>query len=371
MKGHWIFLIICGSCLLACEESEILPADPAGNDPTDTLAPGNLAENYFPPLQGDSWDTVSPDSMKWNTENLRQLLEFLGSSNTYGFIILKKGRIATEHYWNDWNQHTSHPIASAGKSITSVLIGLAQQQGLLTVREPTSAYLGNRWTSMAERKEKMIQLRHHLSMTTGLDESDDQCTSSSCLKYKADAGQRWVYHNGPYNLLHKVLEKVSGQTIDEFTKTMLAVKIGMRNWSWTDHTLDLSTRDMARFGLLIENEGVWNGENVIVDKAYFQAMVTSSNPFNKAYGYLWWLNGKSGYMIPGENDVKEGKLVKHAPADMFAAMGKGDIKIYVVPSLDIVVVRHGDDTGTNTFGPSSFDEALWQRLGSVMNLDEK
>jgi CubicO group peptidase (beta-lactamase class C family) len=367
MPGRSILVVIGCFFLLRCEETPVLPRD-AASDKTDTVtSPPGTAENYFPPSGTDAWETRSPRALHWNTDSLTTLYEFLGSTNTHGFIILQGGRIVTEKYWNNWSRDTRYPIASAGKSVTAFLIGLAHEKGLLNINDMTAAYLGTGWTSMPEKKEKLIELRHHLSMTTGLDESQDQCVSRSCLKYKADAGNRWSYHNGPYNLLHNIIETASGKTMNEFTRTMLAEKIGMKNWSWVDHTLELTTRDMARFGLLAENKGAWAGRKILADSIYFQSMIQSSSPHNKSYGYLWWLNGKSSYRVPGENDLKQGRLVKHAPPDMFAAMGKGDIKIYVVPSLSLVVVRHGDNTGADTFGPSSYDEALWRRLENIMN----
>ena len=67
-------------------------------------------------------------------------------------------------------------------------------------------------------------------------------------------------------------------------------------------------------------------------------------------------------MIPDLQTVVNGSLAPEAPADMLMALGKDDKKIYVVPSLDLVVVRHGDDDGTSVAGPSSFDNAFWAKL---------
>jgi CubicO group peptidase (beta-lactamase class C family) len=169
-----------------------------------------------------------------------------------------------------------------------------------------------------------------------------------------------------YNLLHQILESASGKSVDQLTKEKIADRIGMTNWSWTDYNLELTTRDMARFGILIDNKGTWNGSQILTDAKYFSEMTSSSSSLNKAYGYLWWLNGKDSYMVPMENDVKPGSLVSTAPAEMFAAMGKGDKKIYVIPSKHLVIVRHGDDTGNSTFGPSSFDTELWSRMSAII-----
>jgi CubicO group peptidase (beta-lactamase class C family) len=336
---------------------------PATTPPTPAPTPTPLS-SYFP--SGSNWETLSSDSLNWDNKHLSALLEFLQSTNTYGFMVLYKGRIVTEKYWNGWNQGTRYPIASAGKSIASFLIGIAQQEGLLNITDKVSDHLGTGWTSLSAEKENKITIRHLLSMTSGLDESEDFCTSPACLKYKADAGTRWAYHNGPYNLLHKIIEASSGVSMNEFTKKRLSDKIGLHNSTWAEFNLELSTRDMARFGWLVANGGVWNGKQIMTDTEYFKAMTSPSSTLNKAYGFLWWLNGSDSYMVPGESDVKSGPLAPSAPGEMIAAMGKGDKKIYILADRNLVIVRHGDDAGTSTFGPSSFDSELWSRLKPLL-----
>lgn len=366
------FMVLLVATLIAChDESDVLPeklSDKGTGKAADSIQnqepqPDN-AGAYFPPADS-TWQTIPPDSLGWNLAELETLLDFLESTHTYGFIVLHNGRIALEKYWNDWNQNTAYPVASAGKSITAVLTGIAQADGLLDIGEKTSRYLGTGWTGIPQEKENLISLRHHLSMTTGLDEADDFCTEPSCLHYRADAGQRWAYHNGPYYLVHKVIEAVSGKDINTFTREKLAKHIGLANWSWTDHNLALTTRDMARFGLLMLNRGTWNEVQVIKDTAYFRAMISPSSSLNRSYGYLWWLNGKESHRVPGDDAVREGPLIPSAPEDLYAAMGKGDKKIYIIPAMKLVVVRHGDDAGVETFGPSSFDTSLWTKLRKV------
>ena len=63
------------------------------------------------------------------------------------------------------------------------------------------------------------------------------------------------------------------------------------------------TRDMARFGLLTLNKGIWQSDTVLRDTAYFRAMTNTSQSFNLSYGYLWWLNGKASAMVPGLQTV--------------------------------------------------------------------
>jgi CubicO group peptidase (beta-lactamase class C family) len=319
---------------------------------------------YYPPNGSDTWETISPAALGWDVAKLNEALSFAQSKNSYGVIILYKGRIVTENYWNNWTMNTVYPIASAGKGVTAFLVGLAQQEGLLNISNRTSQYLGAGWTSLPPAKENLITIHHQLSMTTGLNENvpDDNCITPACLTYKTDAGGQWYYYNAPYRLLQDVVANASGQTYNTFTKTRLADKIGMKNFTWFNYILYLNTRDMARFGSLILRQGNWNGNQLLTNSSYFNAMTNTSNSFNLSYGYLWWLNGKSSMMAPATTFVFNTSLAPAAPADMIAALGKGDKKIYVVPSKELVVVRHGDDAGQALLGPSSFDNDFWGRL---------
>jgi hypothetical protein len=99
-------------------------------------------------------------------------------------------------------------------------------------------------------------------------------------------------------------------------------------------------------------------------------MVNTSQEMNKSYGYLWWLNGKDKYKLPGLDMVFNGPLVPTAPLDMFAALGKNDQKIYVVPSMKMVVVRVGSDAGDGNFALSSYDTKLWRELSKLFAKSE-
>ncbi len=125
---------------------------------------------------------------------------------------------------------------------------------------------------------------------------------------------------------------------------------------------------MARFGLLALNKGKWKNEQII-NEAFFTESISTSQTINPAYGYLWWLNGKSSYMVPGGQTVYQGLLVPNAPVDMYAAMGAEDQRIYVIPTRNIVIIRMGEasDPGNPSFALSGFDNELWQKINPVIN----
>ncbi|MBO0357644.1 serine hydrolase [Hymenobacter sp. BT186] len=323
---------------------------------------------YFPPLApAATWTSVTPQSLGWCQPQLDSLLNFLGRKRTKSFIVLHNGRLVVERYYGTYTQDSVWYWASASKSLTATLVGIAQQEGLLQLSDSTSRTLGRGWTSAPAAKEKLITVRHQLTMTTGLDDTpptpcDNESTTASCLLYRTDAGTRWAYHTGPYRLLQNVVANASGLTFNQYTNQRLASRIGM-NGLWVQGIYYSRAREMARFGLLTLARGTWNGTAILRDTAYFRQMTTPSQTLNRSYGYLWWLNGQTSYKLPGPQQITfPGPIIPTAPADLIAALGKNDQKIYVVPSLGLVVVRQGKEAGDVGLALTSFDTDLWRYL---------
>ena len=329
------------------------------------------ANLYFPPKTGTSWQTIPPASLGFCPERIDSLYAFLQAKKTKSFILLQDGRIVLEKYFGSFTQDSAWYWASAGKSLTALLVGQAQEEGLLKISDPVAQFLGAGWTSCTPAQESAITIRHQLTMTTGLNDAvpDDNCTTPTCLQYLAAPGTRWAYHNAPYRLLHDVISKASGLTINQFTQTRVFNRTGMKGL-WFDHVQYGRARDMARFGLLIQAKGVWNGDTLLHDPSYFYDMTHRSQAWNKSYGYLWWLNGQPSFMLPGLQFAFTGKLCANAPDDMFAALGKNDQKIHIVPSKGWVVVRQGESAGYVNAGgaevPILFDNALWDYLNQLV-----
>lgn len=309
---------------------------------------GLKAQNlYFPPTTGSTWDTISPQSLNWCQDNIDSLYNFLESQNTKSFILLKDGKIVLEKYFGTHTQSSLWYWASAAKSLTAFMVGLAQQDNYLSINDTTSKYLGQGWTACNLLQENKITIKHQLKMTSGLDDGvpDHYCTLDSCLIYKADAGTRWAYHNGPYTLLDSVLVSATGKSLNLYLIQKLKnttgiigsfVKVDYNNVFYSN------ARSMARYGLLILNKGNWNGNQIMTDTAYFRQMTNTSQNLNKSYGYLWWLNGKQSFMVPQSQFVFNGSISPDAPSDMFAAIGKNGQLINIVPSKNMVWIRMGD-----------------------------
>lgn len=330
------------------------------------------ANIYFPPLTGNTWESVSPESLGWDTSAITPLYDFLASENTKAFIVLKDGKIVLEKYFDTFAQDSIWYWASAGKSLTAVLVGIAQQNGLLSINDKSSKYLGSGWTNCTAEQEDKISILNQLTMTTGLDDGveNKDCTADTCLKYLAEPNSRWAYHNAPYTLLEKVIESASSKKINQFTQQQITSKTGISGlWFTADenNVFYSKPRNMARFGLLALNNFVWNGDSILTDIIYRNAMINTSQNLNKSYGYLWWLNGKESYMLPTLQKVFNGSLAPDAPNDMFAAMGKNGQLACISPSKGLVVVRMGDKPTFFGDVPNVFCNQIWQKLNNVMN----
>lgn len=383
MKKYILILLLINllSCSSDTNDSMIAEEDePSIVTPTDpTQQP--IGDIYFPPKTGNTWETTSAESLEWSTSEIENLKTFLSDNNTRAFIVLKNGKIVIEEYWGknilntfDFTEDTIWYWASAGKTLTAFLAGIAQQEGLLNINDKTSDYLGEGWTSLPEEKEALITVKNQLTMTTGLDYeiSDLDCTESACLTYKVDAGLQWFYHNGPYTLIENVVSSAANMTYDNFTETYVANKIGITNGDWKitadgfNNVYWSTARDAARFGLLLLNEGIWDEEVVLDDTDYFQNMINSSQSLNPAYGYLTWLNGKNSIIYPGFPTAFNTQLSENAPSDLYAAIGRNGQFIDVVPSENIVVIRLGDTASDFSLVPTVFHDEMWEYINAVL-----
>lgn len=344
-------------------------------------------ELYFPPA-GSEWETITPEKAGWDGPKLDQALTFAGQNRSSAVVVLYRGRIMAERYWKVKAEPTlgngrtnmyyhmqggvdpaGQPIeevASAQKSITAVLVGIAQEKGLLSIGEKVDKYLGEGWSRAPREVEASITVRHLLTMTSGL---------TSGLEYEAPPGAKWRYNSDTYPLVLKVITAVARKDLNDLTKEWLTGRIGMAHSHWGLRTwlpqgrppsqgFTSTARDLGRFGLMILAGGEWNGEVVIGDREYLEAALRPSQELNPAYGYLFWLN--SGGFSIRQNRKTPGRLIPSAPVDLVAAQGALDRRVYIVPSLELVVTRLGNVP--EALKRDEFNEAFWKRLKAAAPL---
>ena len=263
-------------------------------------------------------------------------------------------------------------VASVQKSVVSFLVGVARGQGLLNLEDSVSTHLGAGWSNASLQQETAIQLRHLLSMTSGL---------ATDLSYQQAPGEKWMYNTNAYSQLAPVLKAATGLSVDTSTSQWLTAPTGMTRSSWEPRPwvrpgadanrvgFRTTARDLARLGILVQSGGRWNEEDLLGDSTFLTESLRPSQDLNPSYGLLWWLNGgsrvlgrwvSSGAPRPTGSAVAEepvlGMLIPTAPDDLVAAQGALGRKLYIVPSLDLIVTRLGDRPET------AFNAELWRRV---------
>ncbi len=319
------------------------------------------ADLYFPPRSA-AWETVDAASAGWDAAALESALDFAGARRSTGVVVLVGGRILAERYWRGATSASARDVASVQKSLVSFLVAALRAEARIALDDPVSRWLGAGWTRATPKNERAITVRHLLQMSSGLDDGFGRA---------AAPGTRWRYHNDAYHQLHPVLERASRTGLQQLSDRLLFRPIGITSGRWQPRLgrdpngrrlqgLLLTPRDKARFGLLALARGRWGGVRVVPD-AYVRSALASSQPMNPSYGLLWWLNGKASHQLPGPAPRPlAGPIIPSAPADMVAALGASDQKIYVVPSQSLVVVRQGFRASAP--GELEFDDEWWRLL---------
>jgi CubicO group peptidase (beta-lactamase class C family) len=231
-------------------------------------------------------------------------------------------------------------------------IGMLQEDGTINLDNKVNDYLAPGW-SLSPDTEADITIRHLVTMTSGLNDR---------LEYIGRPGEIWRYSHAAYKILYEVIKSATGGSARDLFNNFLFSRIGMKSYTWSGYDVASSPREIARFGLLMLNRGVWQGEKLLNDEGYFSDMLTTSQSLQESYGYLWWLNGSDSWYDDDKKVTVPGPLTPTMPSDAWMAKGFHEQRIYIVPSLEMVVIRQGEYTGLPEAGEGSFDAELWRRL---------
>lgn len=349
-----MILILLGSLAMGCsEDSEVVPEE----NVEETEGDAGNDQSYFPPVSSDDWETSSAVELGWDTTSLNDAIRYAREKRSHNLLIIHKGKLVVEEYWNETTASTQHELNSVAKSMMGFVVGQLQQDGTISVDDKVSDYLQEGW-SQSPNTEAEITLRHLMTMTSGLNED---------LQYVARPGESWRYSHAAYKVLFDVIKTAVGSSSRDLFGSVLFSRIGMKNVSWAGYDLSSSAREIAKFGLLVLNRGNWDGEKLLSDDGYFSDMISTSQPLQEAYGYLWWLNGTNTWYDDDNKIMNEGSIAHSMPDDAWLAKGYHDQRIYIVPSLDMVVIRQGAYTGLPESGEGSFDVELWKRIMNAVN----
>ena len=293
-----------------------------------------------------------------------------------GIAIVRNGRLVSEHYFNGDSADTLHDIRSATKSITSLLMGITIQKGLLhSVNDPIALYLAG---LPRDGKEK-ITIKDLLNMRSGLDANDEDPSSPGnednldkssdwirtiyAVPMKGDPGSTYNYCSINAFLTGAIIENVSHLPLDEFARANLFEPLGIQDYRWRhvpinritgQGNLSITTRDMAAVGELMLNDGIVNGRPLvsrewIAQSLASQVAISDSDPYADFYGYMWY--------------TKTEPIGGHSIEVHFAS-GNGGNKIYIVPSLHMVIAITSSAYNTN-YGQRRSQDILWRVLDAL------
>ena len=357
----------------------------------NTPWPNNGWERSKPALEGMSLDSLSSFSNKLKSGELGYI---------DGMLIIRNGKIVFEkeysnnydslfeitntkpgkynYYdpvWHPYYKNTElHTMQSVSKSFTAAAIGIAIKNGVIKdLDEKIMEYFVGFESSNPDPRRNGMTIRDVLTMTTGIswDELSMPYTdsSSSCVQMEASRdwvkyvldqpltfkpGEKWEYSSGATMLLSNIIKQSTGQDLADYVEQNLFNELGIQNYYWK-HTpkgltdaeggLYLTPRDLAKFGYLYLNNGVWDGKPVLPDnwvQNNFSKPLDTIWPDFK-YGHQWWL-------VPyGENKIT------------MLASGLGGQRMLVIPEFNIVAVF----TGWNVYDTPALNS--WMAMHKIID----
>ena len=330
------------------------------------------------PQQLDDWETASPEDVGLDAAVLCKITQELAAQgrtaarpdrrNVHAVLVVRHGKLVFEAYAagedENWGEPlgvvphdaaTKHDVRSISKSVVSLLFGIALERKLITGTDVPVMSFFPEYAELKTPKWDKILLRHLLTMTPGYDWNEDTAwmDPSNTVRAMYEAADpyryilgrevlyapdaKWQYNSGATALLGAVLKKATGKPLDQFAKEALFDPLHIEDFEWSGMIngepaafggLRLRPRDTAKIGQLVLNGGTWQGQRVVPEDWVKQ----STKPRFDAswggmqYGYQWWL---------GTSPFGAGRTV-----DWIAAFGIGGQRIFIVPTLDLVVVTN-------------------------------
>ncbi len=345
---------------------------------TQTMTPTGVwtlpDRDYWPT---DDWRMATPESQGLNLEVLDGIIPFARDTTppTSGVVVIRHGYLVYEKYFNGYHKDSVHALASVSKSVTSAFTGIALKKGLLSLDQKVMEFFPELKHLDVDPRVHTMTLKHLLSMMQGWDKKTE-LTSMNLFKFVAnpgfveacltrpmihDPGTFFAYDSQGMNLLSTIVGRVSGMPAGHFAYEHMFKPMGIwtkpeerfqwrtreasphawhnrgalfdeeYGYPWTVDAdgnpcawggLHLTLRDLAKFGYLYLNGGMWDGMEILPAGFVKESATPQSGggsgpePTVTPYGYLWW--------------------IPKSDTGMFHGWGAGRQFVYVIPSLDMV-----------------------------------
>lgn len=305
-----------------------------------------------PPLGQDTYvpratlHSVQMDSSVIN--NMARQIAQQKKHKLYGIVVVRHGKLVFEEYYNGHTRDTPVDIRSATKSITSILTGIALDQGAIPhVDRPIMDYLRASYPDIQDKDS--LSLRHLLTMQTGLDcndqdrrtrgQEDRMYRSQDWVRYflsvpaVSSPGQTFSYCTGGVVALGEVLAQATNSSVTDFADRFLFAPLQIENYQWavfdnekkvdTGGHLLITPQGLAKIGMLVLQEGRWNDQQLVSAEWIQQATQPQTYIDDNPYGFLWWIS-----TVPyGDKQV-----------EVIMARGNGGQVIFIVPEYQLTAV---------------------------------
>ena len=306
----------------------------------------------------DGWETASLIEANVNSAKIINLIKNILAGeypNTHSVLLVKDGKLLLEEYFYGYNRDDLHYLASATKSITSILVGISLDQDMIrdvdqNVFQIFPDYLGTKWIS----KKYEITLRHLLSMTSGIEWDENRSINDPRHDYfamrrggdwiryvfnkelVAPPGQEFNYNGGLSALLGEIIRRTSGLDAEKFSEKYFFDPLGISHYRWLKYNdgsintgggLLLKSRDMAKIGQMMLNNGKYKGKKIVSEEWIAESTKThisgKSHPIVSGYGYQWYCD---------ETTINSKKM------KTYFAQGLGGQYIFIVPGLKLTAI---------------------------------
>jgi CubicO group peptidase (beta-lactamase class C family) len=327
---------------------------PTGAYPTLRSRPEEAGVYAYdvPKAVGDGWPVGSAEAFGVDPLALERTVSAVIAGEA-GFLksllVARGGTLILEEYFHEYDRADLNPILSCTKSISSLLVGLAIQEGHIPGEEARLLDFFPELESGAGSGWDQLTLKDLLTMSLALDWSPEEAEGLHgsgpdafrrilARNVAGRPGEDWQYVNMNVNLLAGVLRQATGEHAEPFARRTLFEPLGITEWNWDysrtdgfnlmDGSLQLRPRDMARIGVMMVSGGAWQGRRVLAEE-WVQRSITrhlAAGSGSEGYGYLWWTMDPP---VAGES------------LRVAFANGWGSQFIFLIPSLDLVVVTTG------------------------------
>lgn len=319
-------------------------------------------------------ERVSPEAVGISSAAVLNFIDTIGDKkiNLHSFMLLRYGKVAAEGYYKPFKKDSKHRVFSVSKSFTSAAVGIAVNEGLISLDDKIIDFFPEKLTGRAHQFTEMMTVEHLLKMATVHEKStsteqDDWVESFLNTIPNHRPGTIFAYDTTGTHTLCAILQKVTGMTVHEYLKDRLFRFIGIGEIEWESCPMNINkggsgikctTEDLARFGQLYLQKGLWDGNRILSEE--WVDVSTSKQIDNTNTSFM--LDGKQGY----------GYQFWRARKNSYCAFGMGGQFILVIPEKQAVFVStanthiHKDghqavlDTFWETIYPALEDKALCQ-----------